>query len=156
MMNFKKSAFLALIALIALFTACGPKNPNAMAFGAQVDTNQAISASELEAKMSGNPTFDGTISGKIENVCKAEGCWVKMAMGKDEPLMVRMKDHSFTVTENIEGKFAFVLGQAHFDTLSVEKLRDYAKDEGASAAEIEAITQPEFELVFEARGISVR
>ncbi|HQW22809.1 MAG TPA: DUF4920 domain-containing protein [Bacteroidia bacterium] len=151
-----KHSFLALLAIISLLFACNQKDPNAMAFGESVDTTKAISATELTAKMSGNATFDGTISGKIENVCKAEGCWIKMSMGTEEPLMVRMKDHSFTVTENVEGKFAFALGQAHYDTLSVEKLRDYAKDEGAGPDEIAAISQPEFELVFEARGISVR
>ncbi|MBK6396953.1 MAG: DUF4920 domain-containing protein [Bacteroidetes bacterium] len=67
-----------------------------------------------------------------------------------------MSDHSFTVTENIEGKFAFIAGQAHYDTLSVEKLQDYAKDEGAGPEEIAAITKPELELVFEAKGVAVR
>jgi hypothetical protein len=155
-MTFKKPTILAYWAVFTLLVACGKKNPNAMAYGEAVDTTQAISASLLVDKMAGNPTFDCTISGKVENVCKAEGCWVKIDMGKEEPLMVRMKDHAFTLPENVEGKFAFASGQAHYDTLSVEKLRDYAKDEGASQAEIDAITQPEYELVFEAKGIAVR
>ena len=82
-----KHSFLALLAIISLLFACNQKDPNAMAFGESVDTTKAISATELTAKMSGNATFDGTISGKIENVCKAEGCWIKMSMGTEEPLM---------------------------------------------------------------------
>mgnify|MGYP001093504137 CR=1 FL=1 len=152
----KKSFIFAILAISGLFIACNKGNSGSMTFGEPVDTAQSISASDLAGKMSGNATFDGTISGKVQSVCKAEGCWLKMDIGQEEPLMVRMKDHSFTVTENVEGKFAFASGQAHYDTLSVEKLRDYAKDEGAGQEEIDAINQPELELVFEAKGIVVR
>ena len=155
-MIFKKVPFYAVLAIFFSISACNSNHPDVMSFGEPVDSTKAIPVSQLVSAMGDKPMLETTISGKVANVCKAEGCWLKLDLGEDEPLMVRMKDHSFTVTENVEGKFAFIAGQAHYDTLSIEKLRDYAKDEGASADEIAAITKPELDLVFEAKGVAVR
>ena len=155
-MNIKNVSFSAILAVFIILFGCGSDKNSVLNFGGAVDTTKAIPATELANSMGDQATLNTTISGKIVNVCKAEGCWLKLDLGEDEPLMVRMSDHSFTVTENIEGKFAFIAGQAHYDTLSVEKLQDYAKDEGAGPEEIAAITKPELELVFEVKGVAVR
>ncbi len=155
MMTLKKQPLLAFLAIFLLLSSCSKKK-QALIFGEQVDTTQALPVSELASKMGGNSSMEATISGKVQNVCKAEGCWLKLDCGNDDGLMVRMKDHAFTVPEKIQDKFAFIIGRAYYDTLSIEKLRDNAKDEGASPAVIAAISQPEFELVFEAKGISIR
>lgn len=155
-MKIKNVSFLAVLAAFVALCGCGPDKNAVQNFGGTVDTTKAIPATELANSMGDQASLNTTISGKIVSVCKAEGCWLKLDLGEDEPLMVRMNDHSFTVSENVEGKFAFITGQAHYDTLSVEKLQDYAKDEGASPEEIAAITKPELELVFEANGVAVR
>jgi hypothetical protein len=155
-MNLIKFVFYAFLAFFMILSGCNSDKNSLQTFGEAVDTIKAIPASELANSMGDQASLNTTISGKVVNVCKAEGCWIKLDLGEDEPLMVRMFDHSFTVTENVEGKFAFVVGQAHYDTLTVEKLQDYAKDEGASPEEIAAITKPELELVFEAKGVAVR
>lgn len=127
-----------------------------MTFGEKVDTNVAIPIENLATQLQSKSTFDGTVSGKIGDVCKAEGCWIKLSNGNNKPVMVRMKNHAFTLSQDVDGKFAFVKGEAHFDTLSVEQLRDYAKDNGSSETLITSILEPELELVFEASGVTVR
>jgi hypothetical protein len=43
-----------------------------------------------------------------------------------------------------------------WDTLSVEMLRHYAEDGGATPEEIEEITEPEYSLSFVADGVVIR
>ncbi len=155
-MNLIKLGIYAFLAFFVILSGCSSDKSTLQTFGEAVDTSEAIPAADLVNSMGDQASFNTTISGKVVNVCKAEGCWIKLDLGEDEPLMVRMFNHSFTVAENVEGKYAFVVGQARYDTLSVEKLQDYAKDEGASPEEIAAITKPELELVFEAKGVAVR
>ena len=54
------------------------------------------------------------------------------------------------------GKTAIFEGKAYHDTTSVEMLREYAKDDGKSKAEIEKITEPEINLSFEATGVIIK
>jgi hypothetical protein len=96
------------------------------------------------------------VSGQIKQVCQSEGCWFKYDQGNGEALLVRMKDHSFSIPKDLAGKTALVEGLAHYDTTSVEKLRDYAKDEGQSDEEVAAIVNPEVKLIIEAKGVVIR
>ena len=54
------------------------------------------------------------------------------------------------------GKTAVVQGQAKVDTVDVATLRHYAEDAGKPKEEIEAITEPEVQLSFEADGVILR
>lgn len=156
-MKVNKTSFFAILTSFATLIACNSNSSsNVQSFGEPVDTTKAISALDLPNAMGDLADLTTTISGKVVNVCKAEGCWLKVDLGEDEPLMVRMKDHSFNVTENVVGKFVFISGYAYYDSLSVDKLRDDAKDAGAGPEEIASISKPELELVFQAKGIAVR
>ena len=47
-------------------------------------------------------------------------------------------------------------GMAYMDTTSVDMLRHLAEDAGKSQEEIDAITQPELTLAFEATGVVIK
>jgi hypothetical protein len=47
-------------------------------------------------------------------------------------------------------------GYATVDTVDVEMLRHFAEDAGKSQDEIDAITEPEYELTFEATGVLIK
>ena len=51
---------------------------------------------------------------------------------------------------------AMLHGTATMDTITVEDLQHYAEDAGKSKEEIAKITEPEFELNFEADGILMK
>lgn len=155
-MNTRQLSIYFILGLFLLITACGGNKAAIQTFGQAVDSTKAIAVNELAGKMGSQASMDATVSGQVSAVCKAEGCWLKLAMENEKTMMVRMKDHSFTVPDNIEKKFAFIAGQAHYDTTSVEKLRHYAEDEGQSDSAIALITQPEVSLVFEATGVILR
>ena len=71
--------------------------------------------------------------------------------------MVRFKDYSFFVPkEGVEGRNAIIQGEAYYDTLTVELLQHYAQDAGKSEDEILAITDPEYNFLFEASGVIIQ
>lgn len=155
-MNKRHLTIYSILGLFLILSSCGGDKSAVQTFGQTVDSTKAIAVTDLAGKMGSQATMDATVSGKVAAVCKAEGCWLKLAIDNEKTMMVRMKDHSFTVPDNIEQKFAYITGQAHYDTTSVEKLRHYAEDEGQSDSAIALITQPEVSLVFEASGVILR
>ncbi len=122
----------------------------------KVDTAEAMNVKEMLAAFDakkGEQTF--TFLAPIDEVCSKAGCWINVDKGNGETFMVRFKDH-FTIPPKTKiGTQAYLHGIAYMDTISVELLRHFAEDAGKSKEEIEKITQPEFELNFEADGITL-
>ena len=154
-MKIKNLVFSSLISSIFAFVSCHHENP-VQVYGEVVDSTQAVKATDLQQKMLGLRTINLTISGKVEDVCKAEGCWMKLDLGEEKRLLVRMKNRSFSVDDEVQGKYAFVKGTVHYDTISVENLQKHAKENGESDSVISALTVPEINLVMEALGVMTR
>jgi hypothetical protein len=125
-------------------------------FGAKVTGEEtAVSADLLAA----NLTKEGqskeiVVKGKIKEVCKAEGCWVRMET-KDGSFLIKMKDHAFLVPVAMEGRTVVVGGTVTFKETSVDQLRHFAEDAGKTAEEIAKIIEPKKEIVMQASGIKV-
>jgi hypothetical protein len=123
----------------------------------EVDITQAISVEEMISDFEGKSgrqeyTFEGTLT----EVCSKAGCWVNIDKGDGETFMVRFKDHFTIPTETEPGTEAFLHGELYRDTVTVDLLRHFAEDAGKSEEEINAITEPKFELGFEADGIVLK
>jgi len=125
-----------------------------MVFGKKITAKDAIPVAELPAKLNGKESVEVKVSGKVKEVCKAEGCWLKMETA-DGAMMIKMKDHSFLVPLSMNGKTIVVDGIATLKETSVDMLKHYAEDAGKSKAEIDAITQPKKEITMQAKGILV-
>jgi hypothetical protein len=124
-------------------------------FGAKVTEEGAVSADLLAENLNTTgQSKDLKVVGKVKEVCKAEGCWVRMET-KEGTILVKMKDHSFLVPVELEGKTIVADGTATFKETSVAQLRHFAEDAGKSKEEIEKITEPKKEIVFQAKGIVV-
>lgn len=124
-------------------------------FGAKVTEEGAVSADLLAENLNTTgQTKELKVVGKVKEVCKAEGCWVRMET-KEGSILVKMKDHSFLVPVELEGKTIVADGVATFKETSVAQLRHFAEDAGKSKEEIEKITEPKKEIVFQAKGIIV-
>ena len=123
----------------------------------EVDVESAISVDEmLKAYEGETERKEFTFEGVINEVCSKAGCWVNIDKGDGETFMVRFKDH-FTIPPATEvDKGAFLHGYAYWDTVSVEMLQHFAEDAGKSEEEIAKITEPKFELGFEADGITLK
>ncbi|MEO6233245.1 MAG: DUF4920 domain-containing protein [Ferruginibacter sp.] len=153
----KKMLFLLPVLLFAISVAAQPPVGPAdkgMTFGAQTSENGAVSPETLPAILKGKKDMAIKVKGKVTEVCKMEGCWLKIET-PDGPMMIKMKDHSFMVPLSINGKTIVAEGTANYKETSVEMQQHYAKDAGKSETEIAAITTPKKEIIMEATGIVV-
>jgi hypothetical protein len=115
---------------------------------------KAISPNELQAKMA-NGVFEGKITGKVTEVCKAMGCWIKVDKGDGTGFMVKSKDHAFLMPQDLVGKTVVIEGSAAEKEVSEEKRKHFAEDAGKSKEEIKKIKGSVKEVQFIAKGIQV-
>jgi len=106
--------------------------------------------------MTASDTLQTKFTATVKEVCKAKGCWMKLDMENGEEVMVRFKDYGFFMPTDIEGREVVVNGLAFVEEMSVEDQRHYAKDGGASDAEIKNIVAPKKTLGFEADGVLLK
>jgi hypothetical protein len=99
--------------------------------------------------------FSGQIKGKVAEVCKAEGCWIRLQKADGTTMMVRAKDHAFLMPENIVGKTVLIEGDATVKEISEELRKHYAEDGGKSKEEIAKIKGSEKSVEFAAKGVKV-
>ncbi len=125
------------------------------AFGARPTADGAIPANTLAAKMKDIDSLAVKVTGAVTNVCQRKGCWLQMDIGEGKTMRVRFKDYAFFVPKNITGKTVVLDGHAYNSITSVAQLRHYAQDAGLSKAEINRITEPQVDVVYEARGVLI-
>jgi len=131
---------------------------NLKSFGNKIVSKDAIAIDallkEYEALKIGD-SISTKIVGKVNAVCKAKGCWMKLEM-QDEEIMVKFKDYGFFVPRHIEDKEVIVKGKAYVKEISVDEQRHYAKDAGKSEEELAAINTPKRTYLFEADGVLLK
>lgn len=123
-------------------------------YGAGSSGEGAIPVNDLEKNIKNNK-FEGTVTGKVVEVCQEKGCWMKLERSNGEKVMVKFKDYGFFMPKNIVGKDVVLDGEASLKEVSVKQQRHYAEDAGKSKEEIEKIKEPKKELQFVARGVLV-
>ncbi len=124
-------------------------------YGEKITADGAIPAGSVAAKIKGHDSLAVKVTGAIVNVCQKKGCWMQVDIGGGKSMRVTFKNYGFFVPKDISGKTVVLDGYAHSSTTSVAQLRHYAQDAGKSIAEIEKITEPEVNVVYEARGVIV-
>ena len=142
--------------LAVVLMAQPPKGPakSGMTFGVKTTVEGAVNADELPALLAGKESADVKVKGKVVEVCKMEGCWIRMQTATGT-MLVKMKDHAFTVPLAMNGKTIVAEGTATLKVTSVEQLRHYAADAGKTKDEIAAIKDPKKEISVQANGILV-
>jgi hypothetical protein len=125
-----------------------------MTFGVITTEKGAVDAKELNSITISKEPKEIKIKGKVTEVCKAEGCWLRMETAGGS-MMIRMKDHKFFVPVSMQGKTIVANGTATLKETSVDMLRHYAEDAGKTKEEIAAIKNPKKEIVLQATGILV-
>ena len=118
------------------------------------EKGDAVNPTDLQAKMA-NGAFEGKVTGKVKEVCKAMGCWIRLEKADGTSLMVKSKDHGFFMPENLTGKTVVIEGTASIKEVSEDKRKHFAEDAGKSKEEIKKIKGSEKEVQFVASGIKV-
>ena len=128
-------------------------------FGEQIDGSKSINFDELMTKLESAEEVEATVTGKVEAVCQAKGCWMNIVSptgNSDNALFVKFKDYGFFMPMDIAGKEVIMRGKAYKEETSVDELKHYAEDEGKSEEEIAAITEPITEIKFMADGVILK
>ena len=127
------------------------------AFGEKFNPKGAIAYDALVSKLEkGEKTESVTVTGKVEAVCKAKGCWMNIASEKGEtPMLVKFKDYAFFMPLDLAGKKVVMQGYAFKEVTDVPTLRHFAEDAGKSKEDIAKITKPKEEYKFMADGVLV-
>lgn len=125
-------------------------------FGEMIDAEGAMAMADLTSGMEGKDSLNIKIAAVAKDVCKKKGCWMKVETPSGDMMRVTFKDYGFFVPKDITGKEVVMEGTAYADTTSVEDLRHYAEDGGATEEEIAAITEPEVATTFVATGVMIK
>lgn len=161
-----------LIALIALsFFACKDKEApkeqveavktevGYTSVGREIVANDALIASNMVSKyetMQVGDTIQSKMIAKVDEVCQAKGCWMKLDLEDGKQVMVKFKDYGFFMPKDIAGKEVIINGKAFVNEMPVDEQQHYAEDAGKSAEEIAAITTPKKTYSFEADGVLIK
>jgi hypothetical protein len=155
--SMKKILFSSLL-LIALGAAAQTKEKTPAAkgvvYGTVAEEGSPAMPDELAAKLVNNQ-YEGQVKAKVVQVCKAEGCWIKVERKDGTTMMVRAKDHAFLMPENIVGKTVLIDGSATVKETSEDMRKHYAEDAGKSKEEIAKIKGSEKDIQFAAKGVKV-
>lgn len=125
-------------------------------FGEEITEEGAVTTENFLEQMGDKVSMDVKIKGNINAVCQKKGCWMNIDLGNGEEMKIRFKDYEFFVPKDAAGKTAIFEGFAYRDTLTVEMLQHYAEDAGEPEDSINAITEPEIVLSFEAFGVIIK
>ena len=127
-------------------------------FGEHIIADDAIAASSMAAHyktMNAGDSIHSKIIAKVNNVCQAKGCWMRLNLDDENEVMVKFKDYGFFVPKDITGKNVIINGKAFVKEVSVDEQQHYAEDAGKSAEEIASIIAPKRTYSFEADGVLV-
>lgn len=135
-------------------TEIAPAKPG-VTYGKAITPDEAIAMNDLHHKLKTDTAYTGKIEGKVVEVCKKKGCFMKLERASGEPVMVKFTDYAFFMPQDIVGKTVVVEGRAKVNETSVERLRHFAEDAGKSKEEIAKITAPKKDIVIVADGVVV-
>jgi hypothetical protein len=124
-------------------------------YGAPLDAQSVRSMSNLVSSLSTmrqTDTIFAKVEGTIKSICAKKGCWMTLETASEKDMMVSFKDYGFFMPLDAKGT-VIVDGKAYVSETSVEDLKHYAEDAGASKEEIEAIVSPKISYSFEAEGV---
>ena len=152
----KKILFTSLLFIALGASAQKEKTPAAkgVVYGVVAEEKSPVAPDDIIARLVNNE-YEGLVKAKVVQVCKAEGCWIKVERKDGTAMMVRAKDHAFLMPENIVGKTVLIDGSATVKETTEEMRKHYAEDAGKSKEEIAKIKGSEKDIQFSAKGVKV-
>ncbi len=149
---------------LAIFVGCNKKAEKHSAtpeivyssFGDSISDEGAVTKEEMLKKFDAlkeGDTLNVKFKSKINDVCQKKGCWMKLDLANEKEAFVKFKDYAFFMPLNSKNEEVVVNGKAYVSVESIEELKHYAKDGGASQAAIDSIVAPKTTYSFMADGV---
>lgn len=128
-------------------------------FGKKITDKDALTAKRMAVhyeNMTVGDSIDAKMIAKVDEVCQAKGCWMKLDLPNGEQVMVKFKDYGFFMPKDISGKEVVINGKAYVNEVPVDEQRHYAEDGGATPEDIAKITEPKKTYSFLADGVLLK
>lgn len=128
-------------------------------FGKKITDTDALTAKRMAvhySNMTVGDSVDAKMIAKVDEVCQAKGCWMKLDLPDGEQVMVKFKDYGFFMPKDISGKEVIINGKAYVNEVPVDEQRHYAEDAGASKEDIAKIIAPKKTYSFMADGVLLK
>jgi hypothetical protein len=141
-----KFATITAIACLSLLGACALTKPADSAkmqssaveayqsYGAKIDASAAQSLASLVPLESQDTKQIVKVSGRIGQVCQAEGCWMMLTDG-DIAVRVKFGDHAFVIPKDAQGN-AIARGQFEITEMSEAHAKHMAEDAGTDPSKV--------------------
>jgi Domain of unknown function (DUF4920) len=136
------------------------KGTDGKIFGEKIDAKGAVAYDAVLPKLKQLKDADKIenikVTGTVNAVCQAKGCWMNIASEKGEtPMLVKFKDYAFFMPKDLAGKKVVMQGYAFKEVTDIATLRHFAEDEGKSKEDIAKINKPKEEYKFMASGVLI-
>lgn len=162
----KKIQLITLLLVAAVWVSCkqapaaeAENNTEITSFGAGVSKpDAAVSFADVSTQLETADSVNVVMRAKVAEVCQAKGCWMNIvdpAGTAQGEIFVQFQDYGFFMPKDLSGQEVIIEGKAYTEETSVEDLKHYAEDEGKTAEEIAAITEPMMEKKFMATGVVI-
>lgn len=132
-----------------------PSAVKGQVYGEDIEEKTLVKSKDFNRHLNGENPVKMQVKGTVTGVCKARGCWATVDIGDGKELFVKMKDYGFFLPMDAKGKQVLLSGDAFVETHSIDDLKEKAKSQKKSEAEINKINKPEEELRFTAHGITI-
>lgn len=161
-MQFKK-ILIASLALAMLYPADSfarkkkqkTENPPAY-YGEAFEQFPNVNPTKIDALLKDKDELQGvSMYGVITEVCQNKGCWIRLqtnSNGSGEPIFVKFKKGLY-VPKDLSGKHVIIHGNLLKKEQSVAQQQHFLEDAGATAEEIEKITEPKMVYTINATGL---
>lgn len=125
-------------------------------FGKDITAKNASDINSVVTEFEVDTEKEFKIKGTISEVCQKKGCWTIIKTDDDKNVRITFENYSFFLPKDATGREIIAEGVGFKSVTSVDELRHYAQDAGASEEELLTINEPEESYKFEARGVLLR
>jgi len=152
----KHILILLLLVITLVQGAQAQKTTNPKVLGASFNANNAIPATNLPQLLGTQDSVAVKVTGQVQQVCQAKGCWMDVKLADNSVMKVRFKEYGFFVPKDLAGKTVTINGMAYNKIVSVADQQHYAQDAGKTETEVKYITQPKRSVTFVADGVVIK
>lgn len=137
----RKTVFTALVAASLFTLQAAP-----LSFGPEFDKTHVVAVTDVIANPAAYLQQDITVTGKIQAVCKKQGCWMTLAAAEDAPTFrIKVRDGDMVFPLSSMGKTAYAHGRIQPLPMNLQASIDYLAEQaekGGSVFDPTKVTEP--------------
>lgn len=125
-------------------------------FGEPITAENAVQISSVVDEFVMEEQKNFKITGTLVNVCQSKGCWTTLSTEDGRMVKMTFANYGFFLPTDAAGREIIAEGVGFKKVTSVDEQRHHLEDAGATAEEIDAVTEEKVEYAFEATGVILK